>query len=719
MKILITADLYDTDASGNVSSVKVLKAGLEAAGHDVKVLTLSDTSREKKKGNVFYISSFDSSFIYPNTRIGLPKINRLVFELIAWQPDIIHANCELSSFAAACFIRRKLKKRIPVILTYHTIYKEYLRYVRLDYPLIRKIILPHLVRVLSRKLDAFIAPTVKVRKALLEAGVKTDIHIIPSGLNDRFFGETSPDGRTLLRTAYGIREDECLLLYLGRIAKEKNIEELLRYLTSDRLRTMRLMIAGDGPDRAGIEKYAIKLGIRDRIIFTGMIKPEDVPGYYKAADIFVSASTSETQGLTYAEAMACSLPVVLRYDPCIDGVIENGINGFSYHTKKGFVTILSGLARNPALRKKIGERGRLTAQEKYTSEKMIQSCEKVYAGYLKPKYANRYVRVYTGGYHLIKKSGVGRAILHQISILKKYGIPVNDVPLSECQIVHINTVFPDSVLTAVYAKLKGIKVIWYGHSTMEDFRNSFTGSDFFAPAFKRWITFCYSLGDVIITPTEYSKRLLKSYGIKKPIYALTNGIDTDFWRKERSPEKKKEFLRRYNIPDGRKLVMSVGHFMKRKGLPEYIELAKEHPDITFLWFGHTDTVLVSAEIRHRMRHAPENLVFAGFVSPKELRTAYSFCDAFVFLSHEETEGIVVLEALACEIPTILRDIPVYEGRFENKENVYKIKNRKQLDEALSAVLSENHKSMTKNARLVTERLNLTNTGSKLMQIYER
>ncbi|MCR4684537.1 MAG: glycosyltransferase family 4 protein [Lachnospiraceae bacterium] len=329
------------------------------------------------------------------------------------------------------------------------------------------------------------------------------------------------------------------------------------------------------------------------------------------------------------------------------------------------------------------------------------------------------VCVYTGGLHLIRKSGVGRAIEHQIAALKSQGIRVNEAPLRACSIVHINSVFPRSVITALYARRHGVKVIWYGHSTMEDFRNSFTGSNLLAPLFKKWITFCYNLADVIITPTPYSKSILNTYPIRKPILVCSNGVDTDFWKGDESAglQEREAFLKKYRLPTDRKLVMSVGHFMERKGILEFIALAKRHPEITFLWFGHTDAVLTPAKIKSAMKAAPDNLHFAGFVNSEELRRAYLSCDLFLFLTHEETEGIVVLEAMACRIPVIVRDIPVYEGWLTDQENVLKFRDESQLEGMLSTALTTDQSAMTKKARSTAEERSLTVVGKKLTEIY--
>lgn len=140
------------------------------------------------------------------------------------------------------------------------------------------------------------------------------------------------------------------------------------------------------------------------------------------------------------------------------------------------------------------------------------------------------VYIYKGGQSLVAKSGVGSAIRHQEKMLRAAGVTVTDV-WKEADVVQINTVLPDSPLVARRARRQGKKVVYYGHSTMEDFKNSFIGSNLAAPLFKKWICHCYRQGDVVITPTEYSRELLRNYGLYRKIYALTNGVDTEFFHK--------------------------------------------------------------------------------------------------------------------------------------------------------------------------------------------
>ena len=277
------------------------------------------------------------------------------------------------------------------------------------------------------------------------------------------------------------------------------------------------------------------------------------------------------------------------------------------------------------------------------------------------------IYIYGGGEKLVGKSGVGQAIRHQRECLRRSGVPTTDRWTADAAAIHVNTILPDSVLAALGAKLRRRKVVWYGHSTMEDFRSSFKGSNALAPLFKRWITFCYGLGDVVLTPTEYSRKLLEGYGLKKPVYSISNGVDTDFFKPDSAA--RSALRARYGLGEEEKVVVSVGHMIARKGLPEFLELARNVPEAKFLWFGWTNPKLIPQEIVRDMENAPENVIFPGFVGREELREAYQGADVCAFLGQEGTGGIVVLEALAGGVPAVLRDMPVYGGWLGHGKNV--------------------------------------------------
>lgn len=267
------------------------------------------------------------------------------------------------------------------------------------------------------------------------------------------------------------------------------------------------------------------------------------------------------------------------------------------------------------------------------------------------------VYIYTEMQDKVEKSGVGRAVYHQRNAALKAGFTVVD-KLEDADVVHINTVLSHSLIMAKKLNKLGIPLVYHAHSTREDFRNSYIGANLAAEAFKRWITACYSCGDVIVTPSEYSKSLLLSYGIKKEIYVVSNGIDLeDYQRDEKAGQR---FRKRYGYSDTDKVIMSAGLLIKRKGVHDFAELARRMPEYKFIWFGDADLHLVGREVRRAVKTAPENLIFGGYVGKEHIKEALSGSDLFLFPSYEETEGIIVLEALAMKVPVLLRNIPVYD-----------------------------------------------------------
>ena len=327
MKILITTDLFTSETNGVVTSVKNLQSELETKGHDVRILTLSDSVHSHRDGSVYYIRSMPIG-VYPNIRMPLSYRHRLIQELIDWKPDVIHSQCEFFSFQYA----RRISKMTgaPLVHTYHTLYEQYFTYL---FP--SKRVGKFVVRVASKKrlknVDMLIAPTYKVEDALRGYGIDNAISVVPSGIDlEQHQNRLSEEERKAKRMALGIGDEQLVLLNLGRLGTEKNLEELL-VLFSKALRnnnSMIFLIVGDGPVRGQLEKLAEELKITDHVVFTGMVSPSEVQDYYQLGDVFVSASTSETQGLTYIEAAANGLPLLCRQDLCLKDVIAQGENGY-------------------------------------------------------------------------------------------------------------------------------------------------------------------------------------------------------------------------------------------------------------------------------------------------------------------------------------------------------------------------------------------------------
>lgn len=270
------------------------------------------------------------------------------------------------------------------------------------------------------------------------------------------------------------------------------------------------------------------------------------------------------------------------------------------------------------------------------------------------------VLLYLEAEHYLRKSGIGRAIKHQERALSLKNQAYTKNPNDDYDLVHVNTYGWKSWQIIQKAKRQGKKVIMHGHSTEEDFRDSFIGSNIVSPLFKWYLCQFYKAADAIITPTPYSKSLIEAYGIHRPIYAVSNGIDLS--RYQPNPEKEEAFRRYFNLHKNQKVVMCAGLYFKRKGIEDFIKVAEQMPDIRFIWFGETNKWVIPRRVRQLVTHRhPSNVTFAGYIKGDVFEGAMSGADAFFFPSKEETEGIVVLESLASRQHTILRKIPVYDG----------------------------------------------------------
>ncbi len=377
MKVLITTDLYTVKTNGVVTSVNVLQEELEKQGHEIRILTLSQTAHTYQDGNVCYIASAPIGYIYPDVRMALTYRSSVIRQIIDWKPDVIHSQCEFFSYQFAKRIARKLD--IPLIHTYHTLYEQYVPYLT-HCKVGEKRIAGTLSRVRLRKADHLIAPTEKVAKALREYRLKNPVSVIPTGLRmEKHRQMLSAQERRELRLSLGIPEENRVILSLGRLGSEKNLDELLRYLSEmltpeDKLT---MLIVGDGPARQSLEKLTKKLGIAGHVIFTGQVKPSEVYRYYQLGDVFVSASTSETQGLTYIEAAANGLPLVCRKDPCLDDVLTDGKNGFTYTQELEFQERLRYVLDHPQWCETAGQYSREVAQ-RFTGQQFAAAIERIY-----------------------------------------------------------------------------------------------------------------------------------------------------------------------------------------------------------------------------------------------------------------------------------------------------------------------------------------------------
>ena len=328
------------------------------------------------------------------------------------------------------------------------------------------------------------------------------------------------------------------------------------------------------------------------------------------------------------------------------------------------------------------------------------------------------VLLYTEGLKTIGKSGLGKAIKHQMKALDYAGVKYTTNPNDDFDILHINTYFPKSYLLAKKAKKKGKKIVYHAHSTEEDYKNGFIFSKQTSKLFKKWLIKCYSLGDVIVTPTLYSKKLLQSYkGLEnKKIYDISNGIELDFFKTDKKLGQ--DFRKKYGYKKDDKVIFGIGLYIERKGIVDFVELAKRMPEYKFIWFGYSPLVAATKPVKKAVKTKLDNLTFAGYVEPEMIKAAFNGGDLFLFPTLEETEGIPIIEACACKCSAIIRDIPIFDDWLSDGENVYKAKNVDEFEKKIKLFFNGKLKDLTNNAYEVAKKRDIKVIGNELKKIYE-
>ncbi len=382
MKILITTDTYYPVVNGVVRSLLNLKNSLENLGHEVRVLTLSNTLSSYKTHDTYYVGSLSAKRIYPEARVSNILASTHLRAIKKWEPDVIHSQSEFSTFIMAKTLSNLLT--IPLIHTYHTLYEDYTGYVTSNKKAGYK-----LVSVASKTLvdmcDYVISPTEKTARVLESYKISRDkMEIIPTGIViPEIYNEN-------LRAELGISNDKKILLYLGRLAEEKNIEEVIEFYERIDNDDLALYIVGGGPYLNTLIEFGQSQ--EKDINFVGMVDPSLVNKYYQAADIFVTASESETQGLTYYEALSNGTPVIAREDSSLEGVVIDGYNGYTYENFDEFKSYIDKILADDSKKDKLSANARAYAIENFSVDSFGKKCEDLYEKAIKEsKYESSFI----------------------------------------------------------------------------------------------------------------------------------------------------------------------------------------------------------------------------------------------------------------------------------------------------------------------------------------
>ena len=398
MRIGLFTDTYFPQVSGVATSIRTLKTELEKQGHAVFIFTTTDKDVNRYEDwQIIRIPSVPF-FAFKDRRLAYRGFTKALEIAKQYQLDIIHTQTEFSLGLLGVWIARELK--IPVIHTYHTQYEDYVHYIAKGL-LIRPSMVKYLVRGFLHDVDGVICPSEIVRDLLSDYKVKVEKRVIPTGIDLAKFErpEIGPQQLRDLREKLGIKEDEKMLLSLSRVSYEKNIQAVLAAFSevlNEELK-VKLVVAGDGPYLDNLKEQALQLNIQDSIIFTGMIAPSETALYYKAADFFISASTSETQGLTYLESLASKTPVIAHGNPYLDNLITDKMFGTLYYQERDLAgAILEALIATPDMDPKL-------LAEKLYEISAENFAKRVHEFYLDAIISNNFEKELTGDQPITKR----------------------------------------------------------------------------------------------------------------------------------------------------------------------------------------------------------------------------------------------------------------------------------------------------------------------------
>ncbi len=352
MKILLVSDVFKYYTSGVAYVVITLADALRAAGHDVKVLSLSNNKESFREGDNYFIGSIPLP-LYPNVRQSWVRRHPYLDTLIEWKPEIIHVHSEGSASRFAAEISEKTGT--PIVMTLHTNYAQFVFHKHPGAMPVR-ILFRALISIYYRHAMVITVPSEKGRKLLKSYRIQKPLCVVPNGIRlELFQREVSAEEREAVFAQLGIPDNGKLFVIISRLSAEKNIRELVDAFAHlvEKDREVHLLISGDGPDKENLENRVRELGLEEHVVFTGNIPHEELYRYYKAGIAFLSASTFEMHSLTYLEAMACGLPLICREDSCLMGVLEHGENGYRYQSKKQLVQYCLRLLEHPEVQKKM------------------------------------------------------------------------------------------------------------------------------------------------------------------------------------------------------------------------------------------------------------------------------------------------------------------------------------------------------------------------------
>ncbi|MEG1008563.1 MAG: glycosyltransferase family 4 protein [Clostridia bacterium] len=383
MKIGIFTDAYNPDINGVVTSIKMLEKELKALGHEVYVFSPSKHTPTENE-NLYMLKSIPL-FVAKKFKFRLATFysRPIAKEIKELNLDLVHTHTEFSLGLFGKIIARKYN--LPFIHTYHTMWEDYMHYVNpimTDRGIYTKRFARSFSKNFMKKAECIIVPSRKTQKYLkYKCNVTKPIFVLPTGIDIAPFNinNFNKEDKNILKEKYNIKKDDKIILYIGRVAQEKSIDKIVNSfkIVNETIKNTKFVIVGDGPSISSLKKQVKDLDIEDNVIFVGKINWEDIPKYYNIGDVFVNASLTETQGLTFIEAMASSLPIVCMYAKNLSEFITNNKNGLVVKKEIDFAKAIIQVLTNDNLKSNLIKNGLITAKLN-SSQIFGKKLEKIY-----------------------------------------------------------------------------------------------------------------------------------------------------------------------------------------------------------------------------------------------------------------------------------------------------------------------------------------------------
>ena len=374
MRIALFTNNYLPFCGGVTISVETLRQGLEAAGHEAWVFGPRLAGAQDPSTRIVRYPSIPAT-TYPEFALAVPYSRRIARTFTGLDFDVVHAHHPFLLGPAARRLARRTRR--PLVFTYHTRYEKYAHYVPLPLGLVQSAAI-RLSAGFAARADAVLAPSTVVRDELHARGVRTPIAVVPTGIDLARF---RPGDRAAARRRLGVADGDALVLYVGRLDREKSVERVLVAFEriASTVASARLLLVGHGTEAERLRRLASGLSVTPRIRFLGLRPHDELAECYQAADVFLFASETETQGLVLAEAASCGLPAVAVDAPGCDEVVRDGETGILTKSDPAALAEAAiGLLLDPERRRGMARRAREVAEREFDVRLQIDRTLAVY-----------------------------------------------------------------------------------------------------------------------------------------------------------------------------------------------------------------------------------------------------------------------------------------------------------------------------------------------------